>query len=372
MTAPSTPPRPEAPDTRENLLDLVPADAEARLRAYFEEVGEPGYRVGQVMRRLWQNPAPSFDAMTELPKALRDRLAERFAMPRLEVLTSQQSTDGTRKFLFRLHDGQAIETVAIPDGDRLTLCISSQAGCALQCAFCATGAMGFQRNLAVHEIAGQVREMRLLEPPIAVTNIVFMGMGEPLMNWKAVGPTLTILNSPQALGIGARHITVSTVGILPGIVALGERPEQFRLAISVHAPTDELRQELMPVNTKYPLADVIEAAKAFDRRVTFEYVMLGGVNDAPEHARQLARLAKECRAFVNLIPLHPGGARGFTPTPAPVIARFAEEMRRAGVEVAVRRSRGVDIAAACGQLRVERLGRRPPRAPEEHGDVQVA
>ena len=360
------------PDGRENLLTLVPADADARLREFFAEAGEPVYRVAQVMRRLWVNPAPGFDAMTELPKSLREQLEARFTMPRLDVMTRQQSQDGTQKFLFRLRDGQAIETVAIPDGDRLTLCISSQAGCALACAFCATGAMGFQRNLEVFEIACQVREMRLMEPPIAVTNIVFMGMGEPLMNWKSVGPTLTILNSPQGLGIGARHITVSTVGILPGIVALGERQEQFRLAISVHAPSDELRQELMPINTKYPLDEVIEAAKAFDRRVTFEYVMLGGVNDQLEHARQLAQLARECRAFVNLIPLHPGGARGFSPTPAHEIHRFADEMRRYGVEVAVRRSRGIDIAAACGQLRVERLGRRPPRPPEQHGDIQVA
>ncbi len=232
--------------------------------------------------------------------------------------------------------------------------------------------MGFQRNLAVHEIAGQVREMRLLNPPLDVTNVVFMGMGEPMMNWRAVDPTLTILNSPDALGIGARHITVSTVGILPGIIALGERPEQFRLAISVHAPTDELRESLMPVNTKYPLADVIDAARQFDRRVTFEYVMLGGVNDRLEDALNLARLARECRAFVNLIPLHPGGAMGFQPTPAAGIREFAGELRNAGVEVAVRKSRGRDIAAACGQLRVERLGRRPPRRAEQDGHVEVA
>ena len=174
--------------------------------------------------------------------------------------------------------------------------------------------MGFSRNLEVFEIAGQVREMRLLDEPVEITNIVFMGMGEPLMNWKAVSPTLTLLNDPRALGIGARHITISTVGVLPGIIALGERPEQFRLAISIHAPSDELRQELMPINTKFPLADVIEAAKVFDRRVTFEYVMLGGVNDKPEHATQLAALARECKAFVNLIPLHPGGSQGFVPT----------------------------------------------------------
>jgi 23S rRNA (adenine2503-C2)-methyltransferase len=217
-----------------------------------------------------------------------------------------------------------------------------------------------------------VREMRLLDPPIRVTNIVFMGMGEPLMNWSAVDPALTILNDHNGLGIGARHITISTVGVLPGIVALGERPEQFRLAISIHAPSDDLRRELMPINIKYPLRDVIAAARSFDRRVTFEYVMLGGVNDQEVHALQLAQLARDCRAFVNLIPLHPGGSRGFTPTPPEQMARFARELRDAGVEVAIRKSRGMDISAACGQLRVERLGRRAPRPSEKDGDVQVA
>jgi 23S rRNA (adenine2503-C2)-methyltransferase len=187
---------------------------------------------------------------------------------------------------------------------------------------------------------------------------VFMGMGEPLMNWKAVGPTLSILNSPEGLGIGARHITVSTVGILPGIIALGERPEQFRLAISIHAPNDELRQELMPVNTRFPLVEVIAAAAEFDRRVTFEYVMLGGVNDSRALAGQLASLARACKAFVNLIPLHPGGGLGFAPTPRDGIQQFANWVRAEGVEVAIRRSRGLDISAACGQLRVEKIGRR--------------
>jgi len=363
---------PIMPAARENLLNLTPADAEKRLVEFFTERGLPSYRAKQALRRLWVNPAPDFEAMTELPKSVRELLAGSFELPRLSVAARQRSTDGTEKFLFVLRDGQAIESVAIPENERLTLCISSQAGCALQCAFCATGAMGFQRNLDVFEIAGQVREMRLLDPPLAITNVVFMGMGEPLMNWRSVEPALTLLNDPLGLGIGARHITVSTVGVLPGIVALGERPEQFRLAISVHAPSDALRRELMPVNVKYPLKDVIHAAKQFDRRVTFEYVMLGGVNDAIEHAIRLAELAKECRAFVNLIPLHPGGARGFVPTPAKRIAEFARELRRHGVEVAIRKSRGVDIAAACGQLRVERLGRRPPRGPDEHGDVQVA
>ncbi|MGZ8458506.1 MAG: 23S rRNA (adenine(2503)-C(2))-methyltransferase RlmN, partial [Gemmatirosa sp.] len=243
---------------RVNLLDLTPAEAERQLRAFAEAQGQPSYRAMQVLPRLWQRPARDFAEMRELPAAFREALAAHFALPRLQLVANQRSSDGTRKFLFRLADGQAIETVAIPDRDRLTFCISSQAGCALKCSFCATGVMGFQRNLHAFEIAGQVRELALLdEEPLKATNIVFMGMGEPLMNWKAVDPTLTILNDPQGCGIGARHITVSTVGVLPGIVALGERPEQFRLAISIHAPTDALRGELMPVNVKYPLGEVI-------------------------------------------------------------------------------------------------------------------
>jgi 23S rRNA (adenine2503-C2)-methyltransferase len=363
---------PESRDQRENLLDLSPQAAESRLVQFMEGISQPAYRARQIVRHLWTVPVASFAEMTALPKRLREQLDETFQMPRLTVVARQMSRDGTEKFLFKLWDGEAIETVAIPEANRITLCISSQAGCALQCAFCATGAMGFTRNLDPHEIAGQVREMRLLDPPITVTNIVFMGMGEPLMNWKAVDTTLTILNDPNGLGIGARHITISTVGVLPGIVALAARPEQFRLAISIHAPSDDLRRELMPINIKYPLSDVIQAAATFDRRVTFEYVMLGGVNDQEVHALQLARLAKDCGAFVNLIPLHPGGARGFRATPSDEIARFARELRAQGVEVAIRKSRGMDIAAACGQLRVERLGRRPPGPPKQDGDIQVA
>jgi 23S rRNA (adenine2503-C2)-methyltransferase len=355
-----------------NLLDLDPAEAERTLRDFAVAHGEKAFRGSQVVPHLWQKPVASFEAMTDLPKAFREVLAQHFTIPRLALVTEQRSTDGTRKFLFQLPDGQSVETVAIPDGDRMTFCISSQVGCALQCAFCATGAMGFARNLAVHEIAGQVRELALLDPPVRATNIVFMGMGEPLMNWKAVEHVLTILNDPKGFGIGARHITVSTVGVLPGIVALGKRKEQFRLALSIHAPSDALRATLMPVNTKYPLADVIRAAAEFDRRVTFEYVMLGGVNDLPEHADQLARLAKACGAFVNLIPLHPGGAMGFTPTSPEAIAKFARRIRTLGVEVAIRKSRGMDIAAACGQLRVERLRRRPPAGPQQDREVEVA
>lgn len=359
---------------KQNLLNLTPSEAQSVLEDFLKREGEPLYRAKQVARRLWQAPVRNFSDITDLPKALREKFEQAFEIPQLQLDTVQYSKDGTEKYLFRMADGQAIETVAIPEANRLTLCISSQAGCALQCAFCATGAMGFSRNLETFEIAGQVREvnmMREAEGKSKVTNIVFMGMGEPLMNWKAVDPTLTILNSPDGIGIGARHITVSTVGVLPGIVALGNRPEQFRLAISVHAPNDELRHQLMPINTKYPLQDVIDAARSFDRRVTFEYVMLGGVNDQPEHADELADLALDCRAFVNLIPLHAGGAGDFDPTTAMGIRKFGNHMRWRGVEVAIRKSRGKDIAAACGQLRVERQSRRRPVAAHEDSNVNV-
>ena len=356
---------------RVNLLDILPGEAEAELQSFATRHGERSYRAAQVLQHLWKVPRENFDQMAQLPRTLRDALAENFELPRLALAARQTSADGTEKFLFRLHDGEHIETVAIPEGSRLTLCISSQAGCALQCSFCATGAMGFSRNLAVYEIAGQVREVTLLTGR-APTNIVFMGMGEPLMNWKAVDPTLTILNDENGFGIGARHITVSTVGVLPGIVALGERKEQFRLAISIHAPSDALRRTLMPINTKYPLAQVIEAARVFDRRVTFEYVMLHDVNDRPEHASQLAELAKRCKAFVNLIPLHAGGAGNFEATTPQSIASFARLIRAKGIEVAIRKSRGKDIAAACGQLRVERQRRRSPVVAEKDSDIQVA
>ncbi len=355
-----------------NLLNLDPSSAAQAVRDFAVARGEPAYRGAQVVRRLWHTPVATFEQMTELPKTFRSALEEAFVIPRLDIASRQKSVDGTEKFLFRLHDGQHIETVAIPEGDRLTFCVSSQAGCALRCAFCATGLMGFARNLEAYEIAGQVRELALLDPPLVASNIVFMGMGEPLLNWPAIDRVLTILNDQQGFGIGARHITVSTVGVLPGIVALAARPEQFRLAISIHAPSDALRHTLMPINTKYPLADVIAAAGEFDRRVTFEYVMLGGVNDGPQEAKELAALARQCRAFVNLIPLHPGGAGNFTPTTAEDIRRFAGWLRRDGVEVAIRKSRGMDIAAACGQLRAERLRRRPPRDAKHHGDVHVA
>ncbi len=355
-----------------NLLDMPPAEAERLVREAAAECGQPAYRGEQAVRWLWQRPAASMAEMSNLPRDFRGALETRFTVPRLQLAARQRSVDGTQKFLFQLHDGQTVETVAIPEGSRTTICISSQAGCALQCAFCATGAMGFARNLAAWEIAAQVRELRLLDPPVDATNVVFMGMGEPLMNWNAVSTALTILNDPRGLGIGARHITVSTVGVVPGIEALQRRPEQFRLAISIHAPNDTLRRSLMPINLKYPLQHVVAAAATFERRVTFEYVMLGGVNDAPELATELARLARACHAFVNLIPLHPGGAGAFVPSSAAGTNAFARVLRDEGVEVAIRRSRGVDIAAACGQLRTERLRRGSPALAQEDGQIHVA
>ena len=315
--------------------------------------GLPRYRASQLLRRLWVSPVESWAAATELPAALRAELDLALPLPRLEADVIQQSADGTRKYLWRLSDGEAIESVLIPSGSRRTLCISSQAGCALRCSFCATGRMGYRRNLTPFEIAGQVREIVLRTPEDKPTNVVFMGMGEPLLNWSAVDVALSILNAPDGFGIGARHITVSTVGILPGMAGLARRPEQFRLAISLHATTTAQRLGIMPIEKKYDLEAVLRAAETFRKRVTFEYVMIGGVNDADADADRLAKLARRLGALVNILPLHPGGAPDLTPTTAAGIRRFADRLRNQGIEATVRRSRGLDINAACGQLRTE-------------------
>jgi 23S rRNA (adenine2503-C2)-methyltransferase len=213
--------------------------------------------------------------------------------------------------------------------------------------------MGFRRNLSAFEIAAQIRELALRDPNDLPTNVVFMGMGEPLLNWPAVDTALTILNAPEGFGIGARHITVSTVGILAGLAAFARRPEQFRLAISLHAPTSAQRLGIMPIEKKYDLAAVLRAAAAFRKRVTFEYVMIGGVNDRDADADRLAKLARGLGALVNILPLHPGGAPELVPTGADRIRAFAGRLRNQGVQATVRRSRGLDIDAACGQLRTE-------------------
>jgi 23S rRNA (adenine2503-C2)-methyltransferase len=342
------------------LLDLTPAAARESLAAWAKSQDLEAYRVGQIHRRLWMAPVGTWEDATELPRALRAALTEAFPIARLREDIVQASADGTRKYLWRLADGEAIESVLIPTGLRRTLCISSQAGCALRCAFCATGRMGYRRNLTAFEIAGQVREIVLRDPDDKPTNIVYMGMGEPLLNWDAVDTSLTILNQPDGFGIGARHITVSTVGILPGMAEFARRPEQFRLAISLHAPTSAQRLGIMPIEKKYELEAVLKAAEAFRRRVTFEYVMIGGVNDGDADADRLAKLARRLGALVNILPLHPGGAPDLSPTSNTRIRAFADRLRNQGIEATVRRSRGLDIDAACGQLRVEveRKGRR--------------
>lgn len=335
------------------LLDLPPAEARDRVTAWAEARSLPRYRVDQVLRRLWMAPVGRWADATELPKDLRAELDANWAVPRLDLVIEQKSHDGTRKFLWRLRDGETIESVLIPSGSRRTLCISSQAGCALRCAFCATGTMGFRRNLSAFEIAAQIRELVLRDPTDKPTNIVYMGMGEPLLNWPAVDASLSILNDPEGFGIGARHITVSTVGILPGLEAFAKRPEQFRLAISLHAPTTAQRLSIMPVEKKYSLAEVLKAAEAFRQRVTFEYVVIKDVNDSNDDAAVLATHALRLGAFVNLLPLHPGGGGDLHPVPGRRMYGFAERLRDAGVEVAVRKSRGLDISAACGQLKTE-------------------
>jgi len=276
-------------------------------------------------------------------------------MPR--ILDRQRAADGTRKWLLAMDDDDnAVECVLIPEKSRMTLCVSSQVGCTLNCTFCSTAKQGFNRNLTTAEIIAQLHfahHSLIAEGyPQGVTNVVFMGMGEPLLNWPAVDVSLTILNDPAGLGIGARHITVSTVGILPGMRALAARPEQFRLALSLHSPESDARLALMPIEKKYPLAEVLEAAKTFRKRVTFEYVLIAGANDRPADADALARHARALGAMVNLLPLHPGGAPDLTPTSAKAVRSFANRLKDRGIEAIVRRSRGLDIDAACGQLAV--------------------
>ncbi len=354
------------------ILDLTPREAAAALGDWLAARGEPRYRVKQLVPRLWERPVRRWADATELPKALREALDADWPLGAMTAEVRQESSDGTVKYLWRLPDGEAIESVLIPEGDRRTLCISSQAGCPLRCAFCATGTMGLLRNLAPWEIAGQVRELLLAPEPVKPTNVVFMGMGEPLLNWEAVSVALTLLNDPEALGIGARHITVSTVGIVPTLAFLAARPEQFRLAISLHAPTSEARRELMPIEKKYPLGDVMKAIQAFQRRVTFEYAMIAGKNDKDADLIALAALARKAGAMVNLLPLHPGGGIPLEPTSRKRMVTFQEGLAARGVEAVLRRSRGLDIAAACGQLRVARGAPGEEIAAEPHGHVHEA
>jgi 23S rRNA (adenine2503-C2)-methyltransferase len=343
---------------RPDLLEMPPEAASLALAEHFAARGQPSYRVRQVLAWVYEKLAFSFEGMTDLPRSEREALAEEFSLSAPETAKLSRSHDGTSKHLWKLADGELIESVLIPARQRLTLCISSQAGCAMACTFCATGWMGYQRQLTAGEIVAQYRGAQAwaLENGYGpISNIVFMGMGEPLMNTNAVFPALALLN--RAYGIGARRITVSTVGIVPGILDMAAMPEQYRLAVSLHAPTHDLRQQLIPVEKKYPLPRLIEALRAFDeaggKRITFEYVMIDGVNDGLEEADALAALVREFTAFVNLIPFNPIPATEWRPTPPPRLAEFSARLSRRGVSAYVREPRGRDIAAACGQLKAE-------------------
>ena len=354
-----------------DLVGMLPEEAGEALRAHFTSRGQPTYRAGQVVRWLYERGAASFAEMTDLPQGERSALAESFSLTAPEAARVSRSVDGTAKHLWRLADGELIESVLIPTATRLTLCISSQAGCAMACTFCATGWAGYRRQLTAGEIVAQFRGARRWAQENGyedVTNIVFMGMGEPLMNPKAVFPTLSILN--QGYRFGARRITISTVGVVPGILRMAELPEQYRLAVSLHAPNHELRQRLIPLEKKYPLPELLEALRRFDaaggKRITFEYVMIDAVTDAPELADELGRVVREFTAFVNLIPFNPIPGSDWKPSKRARLDYFVERLGRGGVTAYVRESRGSDIAAACGQLRAEAT---KGRAPVQMGSI---
>jgi 23S rRNA (adenine2503-C2)-methyltransferase len=345
---------------RTDLLSMPPEVLRRVLLDHFQERGQPAYRAGQVARWILERLVSSIEGMTDLPRGERDALAAKFDLAEPGVATLARSQDGTVKHVWRLADGELIESVLIPTEERLTLCISSQAGCAMGCTFCATGWGGFRRQLSAGEIVAQYRASRRwaeandLGP---ITNIVYMGMGEPLANRAAVHDSLTLLN--HGYGVGARRITVSTVGHVPGIIELAERPEQFRLALSLHAPSSDLRATLIPLERRYPLPQVMDALARFDeaggKRITFEYTMIAGVNDSRELIEPLADLAKRVGAFVNLIPFNPIPYQDWRASSLVNIRAFAAGLGRRGVTVAVRQSRGRDIDAACGQLRAHAL-----------------
>ena len=349
-----------AQTARHDLLSLPPEALRSALAEHFASRGQPSYRAVQVERWIYESPARSLGDMTDLPRAERDALGDVFTLDEASEARVQRSSDGTVKHVWRLADGELVESVLIPTDERLTLCISSQAGCAMGCTFCATGWGGFDRQLTAGEIVAQYRASRRWARTHGygpITNVVYMGMGEPLANREAVHASLGLLN--HGYGVGARRITVSTVGVVPGILELAERPEQFRLALSLHAPVSELRRELIPLEKRYPLPEVLDALRAFDeaggKRITFEYTMIQDVNDATELIEPLADLAAPVRAFVNLIPYNPIPYQDWRPSPEARIRAFAAGLERRGVAVAVRETRGRDIDAACGQLRAHTL-----------------
>ncbi len=321
------------------------------------EWGQPKYRAGQVWQALYRDLAATPDAITTIPMALRERLGSEFEFQSLTRLVEQKSSDGeTRKALFGLPGGQQIETVLMGYEQRRTLCISTQAGCAMGCVFCATGQMGFRRNLSAGEIVEQVlvfaRELKAQGDHL--TNIVVMGMGEPFHNYDATLAAVDILNDPQGFNFGARRITISTVGLVPMIERFAGEHRQVNLAVSLHAATDELRTEMLPINKKYPLAVLFDAVRKYyaatRRRVTFEWALIQGKNDTPEQARALAVLAEGLPCHVNVIPLNPTRDYAGRATTRERAAAFKAELERHGITCTIRVRRGIDINAGCGQL----------------------
>jgi len=336
-----------------NLLDYD----ESGLRNFFAAIGEKPFRARQVMRWIHKTGAANFAEMSDLAKSLREALGRTAVIEPPRVISDTVSGDGTRKWLLDVASS-AVETVFIPAEGRGTLCISSQAGCTLDCAFCSTGKQGFNRNLSTAEIIGQLwlanRALAGAGSERPVSNVVMMGMGEPLLNFEALIPALRLMLDDNAYGLSRRRVTVSTSGIVPMIDRLRDECP-VALAVSLHAPTDELRNTLVPINRKYPLQDLLAACRRYLERaprdyVTFEYVMLDGVNDTPEHARQLLELVRDTPCKFNLIPFNPFPQAGFRRSPAAAISRFGDILMEGGIITTTRRTRGDDIAAACGQL----------------------
>jgi 23S rRNA (adenine2503-C2)-methyltransferase len=336
----------------------------SQLETALKDMGEPAFRAKQVHEWLFKRRVTSFDAMTNLPAGLRQKLAASYSLRSMTSATVSGSADTTRKFLLRLHDGRYVETVLIPanpalygeKSDRLTLCVSSQVGCAYDCKFCASGLAGFTRNLTAGEIVEQIIQVEEAVND-RIDNLVFMGMGEPLANFTNLLAAIEILNAPWGVGIGARHMTISTSGVVPNIKKLADFPLQVRLAISLHGATDAVRDQIMPVNRKYPLAELQDALHHwFQKRkqhLTLEFILIQGVNDTPEQAQRLAKIAYPLRAKVNLIPYNTvDGLQWVRPT-EPVMERFYQILTGAGVTATLRREKGHDIAAACGQLRLK-------------------
>jgi len=320
--------------------------------------GEPKYRAGQIFDWVYHKPVKDFFAMTNLPPAMRERLDSEFVFQSVEPVKEVKSRDRkTSKTLFRLRDGQTIESVLMLYNKRRTVCVSSQVGCAFGCPLCATGAGGFERNLTAAEIVDQVLffSRRLKAGDQAVSNVVFMGMGEPLVNFEAVWQAIENLTSPKLLGIGARHITISTSGIAPGIKKLGKKKSQVGLAVSLHAPNDKLRDQMVPPNKMYPLEVLLSACRDYvrstNRRISFEYALIKDVNDSVQMAIELGNLLKGLNCFVNIIPVNPADHTDFIPPPKAKVQYFSETLARHHVANTVRMRRGADIDAGCGQLK---------------------